>query len=133
MKVSNVDVRMQQIDVPAHVVRIGSRIHVHWKQIGEKHGVPVQIPDNYPCFAQFRIKHEKSAAPHTLYTRLMLEQGFLTWHTIYPTLGHTGEIAAKYAEVMDVVFARIAEILAQGRMDEIVGGQIAHAGFKRLI
>jgi len=125
--------KMKRIDVPAHVARIGRQVQAHWREAARRHGLAVEVPDHYPCFAQFNFIHDKARELYTLYTRWMLEHGFLAWHTIYPTLAHTDEVVSRYAEAIDSVFGRIAEVLAGDRVDEEVGGLTAHAGFRRLI
>jgi len=72
----------------------------------------------------------------TLFIRLMLEEGFLTNTTIYPSLAHTDEVLAQYAAALDIVFAKMADILKRGGIEavrEILGDNVCQTGFKRLL
>ncbi|MBN1642028.1 MAG: aminotransferase class III-fold pyridoxal phosphate-dependent enzyme [Anaerolineae bacterium] len=125
--------KMRQVDVPAHVARIGSAVSALWRRQGERHGVPVTIGDGYPCLAHFRFEHPQSEALRTLYTQLMLEQGYLAGTAIYPTMAHSDEVVARYGEAIDLVFAEIAAALAEGDVEARLKGPVAHSGFSRLL
>ena len=72
----------------------------------------------------------------TLYTVLMLKQGFLGNNGFYPTLAHTPEIMKKYESAIDSVFAQMSEILKTDDYNALldaIGGPVCQSGFKRLI
>ena len=72
----------------------------------------------------------------TLYTKLMLDEGFLGNVGLYPTLAHNEEIIALYREAIDRVFSKIAELYKKGGKDEIlasIDGEVCQTGFKRLL
>ncbi len=123
--------KMQRIDVPAHVARIGGKVQEYWQQLGKNHGLPIEI-SGYPCLAHFRFNHELSEQLRTLYTQLMLERGFLAGSAIYPTLAHTDEIVHLYAAATDEVFDEIATALAANQVRESLKGPVAHSTFRRL-
>ena len=81
---------------------------------------------------------ENGARPstETLYTVLMLKEGFLGNTAIYPTLAHTDEVLALHREVIDKVFYQIAQIHKAGGEEAIlqaIGGEVCQKDFKRLI
>jgi glutamate-1-semialdehyde 2,1-aminomutase len=125
--------KMQRIDVPAHVARIGATVVDLWKRLAAKHGLPVVTGDGYPCLAHFSFDHELSGELRTLYTQLMLERGFLAGVGFYPTLAHTEEIVALYGKAIDEVFAEIANTIAAGKVKTRLRGPVAHSGFQRLL
>ena len=125
--------KMARIDVPAHVARIGKKVQAHWRELGQRHGLPIEVVQGYPCFAHFAFRHEKAQELVTLFTQLMLERGFLAGESLYPTLAHTDEIVALYAESVDEVFARIAETLARDEVEKALGGPAAQSDFRRLV
>lgn len=92
-----------------------------------------EVEDGYPCLAHFEFKHEKADALRTLYTQWMLERGFLAGCSIFPTLAHTGDIVALYAQGIDEVFGEIADVLARGDVEKALAGPVAHGGFRRLV
>ncbi len=124
--------KMQTIDVPAHVARIGSRVQRLWENHGRAHALPVHV-GGYPCIGHFSFDHPQSSALRTLYTQLMLDRGFLAGAGFYPTLAHTDEIVDRYGEAIDAVFGEIARTLESG--DDVssrLRGPVAHSGFQRL-
>ncbi|MFA5101366.1 MAG: aminotransferase class III-fold pyridoxal phosphate-dependent enzyme, partial [Candidatus Omnitrophota bacterium] len=125
--------KMRQINLPAHVEKIGLQVLDYWKTSAEKYGLPVDTGDCYPCLAHFKFNHPKGEELRTLYTQLMLERGFLAGTGIYPTLAHTREIIALYGAAIDEVFAVIADALKQGTVKDMLKGPVAYSGFKRLI
>jgi len=126
--------KMRQVDVPAHVEKVGRTVLRFWKEHGRKHGLPIGgVDDCYPCLAHFSFTHPKSEELRTLYTQLMLERGFLAGTSIYPTLAHSEETIALYGAAIDEVFAQIAEGLRADTISGMLKGPVAHSGFRRLL
>ena len=125
--------KMQSIDVPGHVARIGSAIVDLWREHGRRHGLPLSIEQVYPCLAHFAFDHGLAAELKTLYTQSMLARGFLGDTMIYPTLAHTDEIVAAYGDAIDDVFGEIAKALADDKVKDRLTGPVCHSGFKRLL
>jgi glutamate-1-semialdehyde 2,1-aminomutase len=124
--------KMQQVDVPAHVARIGGRVQEFWRESGRQHGLPVQV-GGYPCLAHFRFEHEQAEGLRTLYTQRMLDRGFLAGASLYPSLAHTDEVVSLYGQAIDQVFAEIASIVnSGGDVARHLRGPVAHTGFRRL-
>ncbi len=116
-----------------HVDRIGRRVQHIWCDAGERHGLPVHVPDAYPCLAHFRFEHAEANALRTLFTQRMLARGFLAAGAFYPTLSHTNTIVSQYATAVDAVFAEVAQVIAENRIEESLEGPPAHEGFRRLL
>ncbi len=116
-----------------HVDRIGAQVQHLWREAGSRHGLPVDVPASYPCLAHFRFEHPQGNALRTLFTQRMLHRGFLAATAFYPTLAHTDEIVAHYAEAVGAVFAEMAQVIAQDRIEESLEGPPAHEGFRRLL
>jgi len=125
--------KMQRIDVPEHVERIGSAVMKHWKNSAEKYRLPVVVEDAYPCFANFHFDHELAEELRTLYTQLMLKRGFLASTMIYCTLAHTDEIVSRYGAAIDQVFDEIAQAISSGDVEKRLKGPVAHKSFQRLL
>lgn len=103
--------KMKNTDMVEHVSRVGSIIKESWKMNADKTGVPVIVDDGFPCLAHFRFKHELESELSSLYTQLMLKQGFLAGCSIYPTLAHNDEVIEKYDRAVGKVFAEIADAI----------------------
>ncbi len=124
---------MGKADVPGHIAHIGGAIQQLWREKGREHGLPIGVPDEYPCFARFFFGHEQANLLKTLYTQMMLERGFLAGPAVYCTLAHTDEIVARYAAAVDDVFAEMARALDGGEIEKRLVGPPAHEGFRRLL
>ncbi len=125
--------KMERIDVPAHVSSIGNQVLEYWKKYADRHDLPVVFDNGFPCLANFHFEHPETDKLRTLYTQMMLEQGFLAGSMIYPTMAHTGEIIDLYGEAIDKVFSRIALVIKENKIGDSLKGPVAHSGFKRLI
>ena len=125
--------KLKDTNAPAHVERIGRLVMEAWECMGEKHGLPVKVPEGYPCLAHFSFEHAQGNELKTAYITLMLEKGFLAGPAIYPTLAHTDEIVGRYAEALDEVFGKLAVALENGTVANLLQGPPAHQGFRRLL
>ena len=124
--------KMQRVDVVAHIARIGAMLLAEIEKAAAANGVPISFR-GYPCVPIFAFDHELAAELKTLYTQLMLEQGFLASTLIYVTLAHTEEVVAKFAAALAEVFGAMGEALARGDVAQRLKGPVAHSGFRRLL
>jgi len=123
--------KMDQVDVPTHVARIGSRVQAAWRESAARHGLAVHV-DGYPCLAHFRFEDEQADALRTLFTQLMLERGFLAGAGFYPSLAHTDRVVARFGDAVEQVFAELAHAVSAGDVAERLKHPVAHTGFRRL-
>ena len=127
--------KMEQTRVWEHVAAVGQTVLRDWKEAADRHNVPIIPSTGLPCLATFKFT-EHTLAMKTLFTALMLKQGFLGNTAIYPTLAHTEQILALHREALDAVFAEIGAILRKGGIEailEAIGGPVCQSGFARLI
>jgi len=122
---------MRETRVWEHVAKIGVMVRGLWRDLGVKHGLPVDVPDSYPCLAHFAFRGPEANALRTLYTQLMLQRGFLAGPAIYPTLAHTEAVVGQFGEALDAVFGELAS--AAGNVAKRLQGPPAHEGFRRLL
>ena len=105
-----------------------------WVEAAQRNGVDIDC-SGVPCLAHFGFKENK-LEQKTLYTVLMLKEGFLGNTAIYPTMAHTDEVLALHREVIDKVFFQMGEIIRKGGREailEAIGGPVCLSGFKRLL
>jgi glutamate-1-semialdehyde aminotransferase len=124
--------KMAKINVSSHVEKIGLLTKKIWKEKGNKHGLPLKHNDGFPCLAHFAFEHDKANELRTLFTQLMLDQGFLAGIKFYPTAAHNEEILKKYSAAVDIVFGVLAESIEDNSIEKKLRGPVAHQGFKRL-
>jgi glutamate-1-semialdehyde 2,1-aminomutase len=116
-----------------HVAHIGSRAQHCWRELGHKHGLPVDVEDGYPCLPHFTFEHELLHELRTLYAQWMLQRGILGGTAFSPTMAHTDALMDMFTEAVDEVFAQIAEALDAGEVHKRLRGPVAHRGFQRLL
>ncbi len=126
--------KMEKTRVWEHAEKMGKQLIDTWNNLGKKHNIPVEA-GGMPCLAHMTFTKYASELK-TLYTVLMLKQGFLGVNCCYITLAHTPKIMEKYEKAIDVVFGQMSEILKKDDYNAIldaIGGPVCHSGFKRLI
>ncbi len=124
---------MAQVDVPGHVASIGLQVQSLWREESEAVGLPVQVPDCFPCLARFVFEHAEANALRTLFTQRMLARGYLATAAFTPTLAHTEDVVAAYGEAVREVFKELAEGIEKNDINERLAGPPAHEGFRRLL
>ena len=113
---------------------MGETVQNDWRTAADRHGLKISC-SGFPCLAHFGFD-EYPMELKTLYTVLMLREGFLGGTGLYPTLAHNEKILALYREAIDRVFAQIAATLKKGGKEavlEAIGGPVCQSGFKRLL
>ena len=126
--------KMERTKVWEHVHHVGSTVINDWKTLAQKYNLDIGC-NSMPCLAHFHF-NENTLELKTLYTVLMLKEGFLGNNGLYPTLAHTDDILELHREAVDKVFYQISEIIKKGGKEtilEAIGGPVCHSGFKRLI
>lgn len=126
---------MEKTKVWEHVEYIGKTVQNDWITLADKHGINISCStDCFACLAHFAFK-DYPLEMSTLYTVLMLKEGFMAGTGLYPTLAHNDEILAKHRAAVDKVFGQMAEIAKGGKKEiiEAIGGPVKQTGFARLI
>ena len=123
--------KMMATDVPAHLRKIGTLVTEGWRDLGQKHGVPVKTPGR-PELALLAFDHPESAALTTLMTVRMLKRGFLAAGGFNAMLAHEPRHVAAYLAALDEVFAELADAIRSGDIADRIGGPVKHTGFARL-
>jgi len=123
--------KMQRVDVPAHVERIGRLFRDGLNELGRRSGVPVQVT-GHPALLHIGFDHPSALGLGTLMTVRMLDRGFLSGSGFYPSLAHQEHHVQAYLAAASHVLAELAEAIQQGDIHERLGSPIRHSGFARL-
>ncbi len=126
--------KMEKTKVWEHAHAVGNTVFQDWEESAKRNGIQIEC-SGFPVLAHFSFA-EHHAELKTLYTILMLKEGFLANTSIYPTLAHDDKTLALHKEAMDKAFFQIAQILKKGGKDavmEALGGKVCESDFKRLI
>lgn len=127
--------KMEKTRIWEHVAHIGAIAQKTWIDAGARNGLKIHS-SGCPCLSHFAFEYDCSLEMKTLYTVLMLDEGYLGNVGFYPTLAHNEEIMAGYAEAVDRVFAKIAALYTKGGKEailEAIDGKVCQTGFKRLL
>ncbi|MEK7646867.1 MAG: aminotransferase class III-fold pyridoxal phosphate-dependent enzyme [Patescibacteria group bacterium] len=124
--------KMQKINLPAHLKKIGGLIGRGWRQLAKKHGLNINVvgPE---ALITFSFDYGKdSQAIRTLFTQEMLARGYLASPSVYVSYAHKITDVEKYLVAVDKVFALIKKAIVDKSLRKLLRGPVAHAGFKRL-
>lgn len=108
----------------------GSKVINIWKDISKRYGIGIEIEgfDSHPHFT-FNENHGQL---RPVFIRLMLDEGFLGNTVFSATVAHNDENIALYAMAFEKVFAKLADILKKGDLEQYLPKHI-QAGFGRLV
>jgi len=126
--------KMEKTRIWEYVAGIGEVVKKDWADAAARHGVEVDCP-GLPCLAHFGFK-QYPLELKTLYTALMLKEGFISNTGMYPTLAHNESILEIHREALDKVFGKIADTIKKGGKEAIleeIGGPVCQTGFARLL
>lgn len=124
--------KMQRIDVPAHLTRLGHQVMEGWKRLAAKHGLLITIGGR-PVSCSLSFQHPQNAALITLMTTEMLKRGFLVAASCSLTLAHEPYHVERYLAALDEVFAVLAGAVASGDVLPHLAGPVKHSTFTRLV
>lgn len=123
--------KMLRVDVPAHVNRIGELFRAGWSELARRHDLPVRTA-GHAAILSLTFDHGDAAALATLFTRRMLDRGFLAGTGFYPSLAHTERHVDAYLAAASAVAPELAAAIAAGDAASRIGGTVRQSGFSRL-
>ncbi len=122
----------RDVDAGSHLMDVGSRIQSGWSALSKKHGVSIRVA-GIPPLSHFTFEYGNAPALKALFVQMMLEKGFLATTSFYAMYAHRIEHVETYLDAADDVFGRLKEWMEDGRIEKMLKGRPAAAGFKRLI
>lgn len=123
--------KMQKVNLPAHLARIGAAVKKVWDEAGARHNLAVTSSEVLPL-QFFGFPGPESAAQKTLYVQEMLKRDILATNQFYASYAHTDEHVTQYAKALDEVFSIISKATRERRVKCLLEGPIAHSGFQRI-
>jgi glutamate-1-semialdehyde aminotransferase len=123
--------KFKQCKVDKHLSRIGKMVQKGWQEAAKKNNLKIEVQGIYPI-GHFDFLCNNPLVLKTLFTQLMLEEGFLATNAFYASYAHKSEHIKKYIYAVDRVFAKLKEMIASGRLEASLKGPVCHAGFRRL-
>ncbi len=123
--------KMQRVDVPSHVARIGTRWREGMQKLAQAHGLPLTV-SGHPAITVIGFNHPEALALQTLLTVGMLEHDILAGAQFSVCLAHTEEHVDRYLDAANQVFPNLAAGIRHGDVTARIGGPVRHSGFARL-
>lgn len=123
--------KLVRIGGPARLVATGEHMRAGYGELARRHGLAISqrgLPA-LPSFAFTDAEH--SRAMHTLFTQLMLDEGFLASGAFYATCAHEARHLDAALASADRAFARIRAARDAGTLTRSLRGPLAAAGVSR--
>jgi len=122
--------KMLELRIPDHLIKMGKLVQEGWNEKAHKHNVKIHISGIYPL-SHFDFKTNKPLLYKTVFTKIMLEYGFLASTVFYASYAHNENIVNEYNLAIDKTFERLSK-MSESELLSFVNGKICHSGFKRL-
>ena len=123
--------KMQKLNVPNHLDKIGKLIGKGWRTLANKCGLKIGILPPNPLII-FTLNYENAQEIKTLFTQEMLKRGYLATLSVYVSYSHTEEIIKNYLTQVDEVFGILKNAIEKNKVKDMLEGPISHIGFQRL-
>ncbi|MFH1394335.1 MAG: aminotransferase class III-fold pyridoxal phosphate-dependent enzyme, partial [Candidatus Micrarchaeota archaeon] len=97
--------KMEDQNVPGHLVSIGKYIGQGWKKTAQETGIKLNVMFDMEPLIAFSLDYgEKSQAMRTLFTQEMLKRGYLASNSVYVSFAHQKADVDWYMEQVTEVF-----------------------------
>jgi glutamate-1-semialdehyde 2,1-aminomutase len=124
--------KMKDVDLPAHLDRVGRSVMEGWRSAATQTGLPVEVGGIPPLAHFVFLLGDRALAAKTLFTQEMLRRGFLASTSCYACLAHTPQLVSRYLAACREVFAIVADGVAKDDLETRLDGPVCHSGFRRL-
>ena len=123
--------KMKRLNVSHHLIKIGKKIQETWKNLAKKHALKIKITGIY-SLSHFEFEYKDPLILKTLFTQLMLKEGFLASTAFYASWAHKQKHLKAYAQAVDKSFAFISKTLKEDNPGKYLKGPVCQVGFRRL-
>lgn len=127
--------KMERTSVAEYVNAYGDRVMELWRRTARECSLPIRITSSFGCLASFSFDVQNANAVRTLFTQMMLDEGFLAGCAFYPTLTHGEQEFCSYETALKKVFPQLSARISEGEESvfKALRGPEAHTGFGRLL
>jgi glutamate-1-semialdehyde 2,1-aminomutase len=126
--------KLESHDVPDHLIAMGDRMRSGWHALADAHGLPIQTKGISPMSSFSFDDPHHAKAMMSLYTRCMLDQGYLAAGAFYASYAHTADHVKGALEAGEAAFATIAAAAkdgAEGLAAELAGPEALSGPVRR--
>jgi glutamate-1-semialdehyde aminotransferase len=122
--------KIQVLDIPTYLVKVGKVVQEGWTNKAKKYGLKIHVSGIYPL-SHFDFEVNNPLLYKTVFTKIMLEYGFLASTVFYSSYAHKEDIVNSYIDAVDKTFEKMST-MTDSSMMKFVNGKVCHSGFKRL-
>lgn len=122
---------LQKNNVVEHLGKMGKKVQEGWIEAARIHGLDIYVDGIYPL-GHFGFNHEKAILLKTLFTKLMLEKGFLVTTAFYASYAQKEDDVQRYLKAVNEVFSTLAGYINANDIETHLETPVCHSGFSRL-
>jgi len=120
---------MERINSPKVLIKNGQKVKSIWKHAAEKYSLSISVGGLDPL-ATLSFNGERSMLQMTVFTQLLLEQGFLASGANYATVTYKEKDFKDYEIAVNKAFRKISN--NYDNLEKIIYSDVKHTGFQRL-
>ena len=109
----------------------GQAVKTAWKTAAEQANLEIHISGIDPL-AHFDFTAKDPFALKSLFTKFMLDKGFLATNAFYASYAHNKEEINAYSKATAQSFLKIKHAIETDTIGSALGGPVCHSGFQRL-
>ena len=121
----------RQLNVAQHLIEIGTQIQVGWRAAASRAKLAVTV-SGIPPLSHFSFDYKDGLTMRTLFTQIMLGEGFLATDSFYASYAHQSDHVKRYLTAVEEAFGVIAAAADRNEVSQLLKGPVAHTGFRRL-
>ena len=124
--------KMEKLKSWETLPKLGLEVKKIWEKYKKQYNLPLSI-NGIDALPTFIFNCKEADGFKTVFTQLMLEEGFLATTLFYPTTAHTLKDIKKYDIACEKVFKRLSELYIKNESpSKICKGKYCKPSFKRL-
>lgn len=123
--------KYEKKSVPDHLIKAGTEVQKIWLNAACEADLTIDI-GGIPPLSHFSFGGECAMEAQTLFTQMMLYEGFLAGKSFYATYSHQKRHIDAYGSLVYDIFEKIADAIENGSIKKLLKGPVAHSGFQRL-
>jgi len=121
----------KRLNVAKYLIEIGNFIQEGWKIAAKKSSLKIHV-SGMPPLSHFSFEYKNNLEMMTLFTQIMLGNGFLASGRFYASYAHNKKHVRDYLKCTEEAFKFIGKAQKESKVDKYLKGPVAHSGFTRL-
>lgn len=123
--------KMRTLDIPEKLETVGKKVKDIWHGAAKSTSISLEISGINPL-GHFEFTKGDKLVLKSLFTKYMLEKGFLATNSFYASYAHGKDVIDAYALAVKEAFTQIKAAMNRDNLDLELGGSVCQSGFARL-